>query len=137
MNDEQKALALLSRMARTALNWSQERAASEAGVSKVWLARLESLTGGAIIGLVAKLFIAYEAAGVSLNVSDDVLRVEINQAAAKLSSENIKLNRRSDYKGERQVIKPDTLAEVLENMKVVIKRLDLFAQAISKKEKSK
>jgi hypothetical protein len=35
------------------------------------------------------------------------------------------------------VIKPNTLAEVLENMKVVIKRLDLFAQAISKKEKSK
>ena len=99
MNDIE-TLALLSRTARAALHWSQRRAASEAGVAKISLARFESLTNNTSLVIVAKLFLAYEKAGVSLTSTADVLRIEVTYSAVELASKSIKLSRRSDYTGE-------------------------------------
>jgi hypothetical protein len=95
-----RRLPLLSRMARAALNWSQARAANEAGIPKISLARFEALSSSLTVDAASDLFLIYEAAGVVVASTTDVLRLEIGQDAADLASESIKLSRRSDYKGE-------------------------------------
>ena len=90
---------LLSRVARTALNWTQEHAANEADVPKISLARFEIFSGDLSSAQIGRLFCVYEAAGISFTSTADVLRIEIGQATAEIASASIAGERRSDYKG--------------------------------------
>lgn len=100
------ALPLLSRMARAALNWSQEDACQRMGIPKTTLARFETSTGGMSSIQSAELIAIYEAEGINFNSGNDgsvslmIDKVLLNPERAWLRT------RRSDYKGIRPINAP-------------------------------
>ena len=100
------ALPILSRMARAALNWSQEDACQRMGIPKTTLARFETSTGGMSFIQTAELMSIYEAAGINFNSGDDG-SVSLIIDRSLLDPERAWLRtRRSDYKGIRPINAP-------------------------------
>ena len=96
-------LPLLSRMARAALHWTQEKTAEETGVPKVSLARFESLTGALTTTQLGMLIDGYEDAGITFHHEDRTIGISLQHHTAALSLAWIEdpESRRSDYKGKK------------------------------------
>jgi transcriptional regulator with XRE-family HTH domain len=79
---DQIKIVLALRMARAAVGWSQEELASQLGMAKTTIARMETLEGNLSATQLAQLVNLYASAGVDLEfmVGDEV-RVRVNQQA--------------------------------------------------------
>ncbi len=75
-------LSVLSRMARAALNWTQDEASDAANVPSITIKRFETSTGTITVDKLTRLFAAYEAAGASLRIDGDAIGVSISRAKA-------------------------------------------------------
>jgi transcriptional regulator with XRE-family HTH domain len=75
-------LPVLSRMARAALNWTQDEASDAASVPSITIKRFETGTGTITVDKLTRLFTAYDMAGASLNVDGDTIGVSISRAKA-------------------------------------------------------
>ena len=75
-------LPVLSRMARAALNWTQDQASDASNVPSVTIKRFETSTGTITVNRLERLFTAYEMAGASLTIEGDTLGVSISRAKA-------------------------------------------------------
>jgi transcriptional regulator with XRE-family HTH domain len=75
-------LPVLSRMARAALNWSQDDASEASNVPSITIKRFETSTGTITVDKLTRLFTAYDMAGASLNIEGDAIGVSISRAKA-------------------------------------------------------
>ena len=84
-----KSLPVMSRMARAALNWSQQQAADEAEIPSITLKRFETATGSITVAKLACLIAAYERGGASIKIDADCISVSISHATAAKVADGI------------------------------------------------
>ena len=94
-------LAVALRMARTAVGWSQEELASNLGMSKTTIARMETMEGGLRADQLSAILRLYKSVGVELEfmLSDEVtVKISaqgLEEAQRRLLDQNL---RRADRK---------------------------------------
>jgi len=99
-------LAVALRMARAAAGWSQEELATQLGIAKTTIARMETLEGGLSAEQLTKIARHYRNAGIDLSfMFDDEVTVTVSKEALeralqRLSDENYRrIDRKKPGKG--------------------------------------